>query len=93
MAGRRRTNPVKEVERLEKNREQRRARIAETREEKRSMMKKDPGNLNWEFSAMIKYSQLIINLIFFLKELPKFYKTELMHFHLSNLVIIIDIDY
>lgn len=52
---RRRTNPIKEVERLEKNREERRIRNAESREEKKSLMKKDPGNVNWEFSAMIKY--------------------------------------
>lgn len=54
ISARRRTNPTKEVERLGKNREERRIRNAETREEKKSMMKKDPGNVNWEFSAMIK---------------------------------------
>lgn len=52
---RRRTNPIKEVERLEKNREERRIRNAESREEKKTLMRKDPGNINWEFSAMIKY--------------------------------------
>lgn len=52
---RRRTNPVKEVEKLEKNREERRIRNAETREERKTMMRRDPGNANWEFSAMIKY--------------------------------------
>lgn len=51
---RRRTNPTKEVERLEKNREERKIRNAESREEKKTLMKKDPGNVNWEFSAMIK---------------------------------------
>ncbi|XP_046652105.1 kinesin-like protein KIF2A isoform X1 [Daphnia pulicaria] len=54
MTTRRRTNPIKEVERLEKNREERKIRNAESREEKKTMMKKDPGNVNWEFSAMIK---------------------------------------
>ena len=53
-SARRRTNPIKEVERLEKNREERRIRNAESREEKKTLMKKDPGNVNWEFSAMIK---------------------------------------
>lgn len=53
---RRRTNPTKEVERLEKNREERKIRNAESREEKKTLMKKDPGNVNWEFSAMIKYT-------------------------------------
>lgn len=42
------------MERLEKNREERKIRNAESREEKKTMMKKDPGNVNWEFSAMIK---------------------------------------
>lgn len=44
------------MERLEKNREERKIRNAESREEKKTMMKKDPGNVNWEFSAMIKYN-------------------------------------
>jgi len=55
------------VERLEKNREERKIRNAESREEKKTLMKKDPGNVNWEFSAMIKYIfcfiLLLINLI------------------------------
>ena len=45
---------LREAERLEKNREERRTRLAETREEKRNQMQKDPGNQKWEFSAMIK---------------------------------------
>jgi len=52
--GRRRNNPAKEIEKLEKNREERRARNAESREEKKTLMRRDPGNVNWEFSAMIK---------------------------------------
>ena len=55
------------MERLEKNREERKIRNAESREEKKTLMKKDPGNVNWEFSAMIKYIfcfiLLLINLI------------------------------
>lgn len=47
-------NTAKELEKLEKNREERRIRNAESREEKKSLMKRDPGNANWEFSAMIK---------------------------------------
>ncbi|KAL1115602.1 hypothetical protein AAG570_005892 [Ranatra chinensis] len=47
-------NVVKEVERLKKNREERRARLAEIREEKEAMIRADPGNPNWEFAAMIR---------------------------------------
>ena len=54
-AARRRSNVVKEVERLEKNREERRARQAEIKEEKKALMNMDPGNPNWEFLSMIKY--------------------------------------
>ena len=53
-AARRRSNVVKEVERLEKNREERRARQAEIKEEKKAMMNIDPGNPNCEFLSMIK---------------------------------------
>lgn len=53
-AARRRSNVVKEVERLEKNREERRARQAEMKEEKKALMNIDPGNQNWEFLSMIK---------------------------------------
>lgn len=55
-AARRRSNVVKEVERLEKNREERRARQAEIKEEKKALMNMDPGNPNWEFLSMIKYA-------------------------------------
>lgn len=56
-AARRRSNVVKEVERLEKNREERRARQAEIKEEKKALMNLDPGNPNWEFLSMIKEFQ------------------------------------
>jgi kinesin family protein 2/24 len=45
---------VKEVERLKKNREERRQRQAELKEEKEVLMSMDPGNPNWEFLAMIR---------------------------------------
>lgn len=50
----RRSNVVKEVEKLKENREKRRQRQAELKEEKEALMNMDPGNPNWEFSAMIK---------------------------------------
>lgn len=49
----RRTTALKEVGRLEKNREDRRIRLTEDRDEKRALLKKGAGNPNWEFSAMI----------------------------------------
>ena len=45
---------MKEVERLKKNREERRQRQAELKEEKEVLMSMDPGNPNWEFLAMIR---------------------------------------
>ncbi|XP_057337976.1 kinesin-like protein Klp10A isoform X3 [Microplitis mediator] len=53
----RRSNVVKEVERLKKNREERRQRQAELKEEKEALMNMDPGNPNWEFLAMIREYQ------------------------------------
>ncbi|KAK6624856.1 hypothetical protein RUM44_011720 [Polyplax serrata] len=50
----RRSNVVKEVEKLKKNREERRLRQAELKEEKEALMNLDPGNPNWEFLAMIR---------------------------------------
>ncbi|XP_029163470.1 kinesin-like protein KIN-14O isoform X3 [Nylanderia fulva] len=50
----RRSNVVKEVERLKKNREERRQRQAEIKE---AMMNVDPGNPYWEFLAMIREYQ------------------------------------
>lgn len=51
----RRSNVVKEVAKLKKNREERRQRQAELKEEKEALMNMDPGNPNWEFLAMIRY--------------------------------------
>lgn len=53
----RRSNVVKEVEKLKKNREERRQRQAELKEEKEALMNLDPGNPNWEFLAMIREYQ------------------------------------
>ena len=54
---RRRSNVVKEVERLKKNREDRRAKQAEVLEEKVQQKNIDPGNPNWEFLCMIQEYQ------------------------------------
>ena len=54
---------MKEVERLEKNREERRARQAEIKEEKKALMNMDPGNPNWEFLSMIKYINSVLKQI------------------------------
>lgn len=51
---RRRSNVVKEVEKLKKNREERRTRQAEQKAQKQELMNLDPGNPNWEFLAMIR---------------------------------------
>lgn len=45
---------MKEVERLKKNREERRAKQAEILEEKEAQKNIDPGNPNWEFLCMIR---------------------------------------
>jgi len=45
---------VKEVERLKKNREERRIKQAELKESKEALMNQDPGNPNWEFMGMIR---------------------------------------
>jgi len=50
---RRRSNVVKEVERLKENREKRRAQQAQILEEQEQLRNKDPGNPNWEFLQMI----------------------------------------
>ncbi|XP_054277493.1 kinesin-like protein Klp10A isoform X2 [Macrosteles quadrilineatus] len=50
----RQSNVVKEVEKLKKNREERRQRQAELKEEKEALMNIDPGNPNWEFLGMIR---------------------------------------
>lgn len=51
----RRSNVVKEVAKLKKNRDERRQRQAELKEEKEALMNMDPGNPNWEFLAMIRF--------------------------------------
>lgn len=51
---RRRSNVVKEIDRLKKNREERRAKQAEILEEKTAKQNVDPGNPNWEFLCMIR---------------------------------------
>jgi len=58
----RRSNVVKEVERLKKNREERRQRQAELKEEKEALMNLDPGNPNWEFLAMIRLVLALVTL-------------------------------
>jgi len=50
---RRRSNVVKEVERLKENREKRRANLAQIKEDKEALRNIDPGNPNWEFLQMI----------------------------------------
>lgn len=50
---RRRSNVVKEVERLKENREKRRAQQAQILEEQEQLRNRDPGNPNWDFLQMI----------------------------------------
>lgn len=51
----RRSNVVKEVEKLKKNREERRQRQAEEKAEKEAFLQMAPGNPHWELSNMIVY--------------------------------------
>jgi len=61
-ASRRRSNCVKEVERLKKNREERRQKQNEAREQRDKLqMELDPGNPNWEFLKMIREFQAGLN--------------------------------
>ncbi|KAG0704647.1 Kinesin-like protein Klp10A [Chionoecetes opilio] len=53
-AARRRSNVVKEVDRIQKKREERRKQQAEKKEEKEALMNLDPGNPQWEFLNMIR---------------------------------------
>lgn len=54
-ASRRRSNVVKEVDRIKKQREERRYRQAEQKAEKSELMSSvEPGNPNWEFLGMIR---------------------------------------
>ena len=54
MIDRRRSNVVKEIDRLKKNREERRAKQQEILEEKTAKKNVDPGNPNWEFLCMVR---------------------------------------
>lgn len=49
-----RSNVVKEVERLKKNREERRLKQAEIKENQEALKNLDRGNPNWEFMGMIR---------------------------------------
>ena len=51
---RRRSNVVKEVEKLNQKREERRANQEKQRKAKENLMNIDPGNPNWEFLNMIR---------------------------------------
>ncbi len=48
---------VKEIEKMKKNREERRAKQLEILEEKEEKRNIDPGNPNWEFLCMIREYQ------------------------------------
>lgn len=52
--GTRRSNVVKEVEKLKKNREERRQRQAEEKAEKEAFLQQAPGNPYWEFLNMVQ---------------------------------------
>ncbi|XP_013785422.1 kinesin-like protein KIF2A isoform X2 [Limulus polyphemus] len=56
-SARRRSNVVKEVDKIKKQREERRMRQAEQKAEKQELMNVDPGNPNWEFIGMIREYQ------------------------------------
>jgi len=53
-ASRRRSNVVKEVDRIQKKREERRAKQVVQKEEQDALMNIDPGNPNWEFMNMVR---------------------------------------
>jgi hypothetical protein len=53
MQNSRRSNVVKEVEKLKKNREERRQRQAEEKAEKEAFLQLAPGNPHWELLNMI----------------------------------------
>lgn len=55
----RKSTTVQEIERLQKNREERRARHEELRQQKQELMNIDPGNPNWEFLGMIRYGDFL----------------------------------
>ncbi|GLV45038.1 Kinesin-like protein at 10A [Carabus blaptoides fortunei] len=58
--GTRRSNVVKEVEKLKKNREERRQRQAEEKAEKEAFLQQAPGNPYWEFLNMVQDYQRTI---------------------------------
>ncbi len=53
-ANKRKSHTVAEIERLKKNREDRRARQDEMRVQKEQLKNLHPGNPNWEFLGMIR---------------------------------------
>ena len=57
---RRRSNVVKEVEKLKENREKRRAQQAQILEEQETLRSKDPTDPNWEFRSMVQVRKLKI---------------------------------
>jgi kinesin family protein 2/24 len=57
LVDRRRSNVVKEVDQMKKNREERRVKQAEVLVEKAAQKNIDPGNPNWEFLCMIREYQ------------------------------------
>ena len=62
-ARRRQTNVssvVKEVDRIQRNREERRMKQAIQKEEKEALMNIDPNNPNWEFQSMIREFRCLI---------------------------------
>lgn len=59
--GLRKSNVVKEVEKLKKNREERRIRQAEEKAEKEAFLQQAPGNPYWEFLNMVQEYQKSID--------------------------------
>lgn len=59
--GLRKSNVVKEVEKLKKNREERRIRQAEEKAEKEAFLQQAPGNPYWEFLNMVQEYQRSID--------------------------------
>lgn len=50
---------MKEVDRIQRNREERRMKQAIQKEEKEALMNIDPNNPNWEFQSMIREFRLV----------------------------------
>uniref|UniRef100_A0A915L4D1 Kinesin motor domain-containing protein n=1 Tax=Romanomermis culicivorax TaxID=13658 RepID=A0A915L4D1_ROMCU len=53
-ASKRKSHTVQEIEKLKKNRDERRAKQEEMRQQKHDLQSVEPGNPNWEFSQMIR---------------------------------------